>query len=314
MSAARSSRFIALTLTASALLPATAAASCGASFCPLNTQWEVQGLAGTGLRLDLRQEYIDQDQLRAGSRIIGLGQAPADHQELDTLNRNTLLGLDYGGEGWGIGVTLPWVDRNHRHLHDNLGTFEPEQWHLTGPGDARILARKSLGESGWQALAGLKLPTGDFDTVNSAGEPAERALQPGTGTTDGVLGAGWHHHLAGPGFSVFAQGLWQQAIKERADFRPGSQATLDSGLRYAAGPRWSLMVQLNVLARGRDEGLAAEPADSGGRYVFVSPGVSVQVSRNAQLYAFLQQPVYQHVNGVQLTADQAWSAGLSLRF
>ncbi|HET8730145.1 MAG TPA: hypothetical protein VFM34_03455 [Moraxellaceae bacterium] len=313
MPASLSTRRLALAIMASTLLPGMAAASCGASFCPLNTQWEVQGQGGSGLRVDLRQEYIDQNQLRAGSRTVAIGQIPTHDGELDTLNRNTLLGVDYGAGDWGVSVTLPWVNREHRHIHHQAGTDELEQWDLEGAGDARVTGRRALGDSGWQVLGGLKLPTGDFDAVNAAGEPAERALQAGSGTTDLILGTGWHRHLPGTTLSVFAQGMWQQAIKERADFRPGAQATLDSGLRYAAGPRWSLMVQLNVLARDRDQGLQAEPDDSGGRYVFVSPGVSVQVSRNAQLYAFLQQPVYQHVNGVQLTADQAWSAGISLR-
>lgn len=297
------------------LLPGIAAASCGASFCPLNTQWEVQGQSGgPGLRLDLRQEYIDQDQLRAGRDTVAVGQVPAHHDELETLNRNTLLGLDYGGEGWGVTLTLPWVNRDHRHIHHHMGTDELEQWNLDGLGDARLLGRLAVGADGLQLLGGVKLPTGEFEEVNGDGEEAERALQIGSGTTDLLLGAGWHRHLPQAGLSVFAQGLWQQPVQERQDFRPGYQASLDGGLRYAGGTRWSLMLQLNGLARGREHGLAGEPDDSGGRYVFVSPGASVQLSPQVQVYAFLQQPVYQRVNGVQLTADQAWSAGLSLRF
>ena len=33
--------------------------------------------------------------------------------------------------------------------------------------------------------------------------------------------------------------------------------------------------------------------------VFVSPGISWNLSKNTQLYAFVQIPVYQSVNGVQ---------------
>jgi hypothetical protein len=33
-----------------------------------------------------------------------------------------------------------------------------------------------------------------------------------------------------------------------------------------------------------------------------------------QIYAFFQKPVYQYVNGVQLTADKAFVLGLSNRF
>ena len=36
---------------------------------------------------------------------------------------------------------------------------------------------------------GIKLPTGKFDVANDEGEVAERSLQPGSGTTDAILGA-----------------------------------------------------------------------------------------------------------------------------
>lgn len=296
------------------LLPALAAASCGASFCPLNTQWEVQGQSSApGLRLDLRQEYIDQDQLRSGRDTVAVGQLPAHHDELETLNRNTLLGLDYGGDGWGVALTLPWVNRDHRHIHHHMGTDHLETWQLEGAGDARLLGRLDAGVDGLQWLGGLKLPTGEYDEANADGDVAERGLQPGTGTTDLLLGAGWHRHLPAQGMSVFVQGLGQAPVQERQDFRPGWQLGLDAGLRKAMGSRFSLMAQLNAVARGREHGQEGEPDDSGNRLLFLSPGASLQLSPSLQVYAFLQQPLYQHVNGVQLTADQAFSAGISWR-
>jgi hypothetical protein len=48
--------------------------------------------------------------------------------------------------------------------------------------------------------------------------------------------------------------------------------------------------------------------------VFVSPGVSWNLSKATQLYAFVQLPIYQSVNGVQLTASRSFLAGVSSRF
>jgi hypothetical protein len=45
-----------------------------------------------------------------------------------------------------------------------------------------------------------------------------------------------------------------------------------------------------------------------------SPGLSYVLMDRLQLYGFLQLPVYQHVNGVQLTADWAFVSGVSVRF
>ena len=47
-----------------------------------------------------------------------------------------------------------------------------------------------------------------------------------------------------------------------------------------------------------DSGENAEPEDSGGNYLFLSPGISVMVARNVQLFAIAQLPLYQYVNGV----------------
>jgi hypothetical protein len=74
------------------------------------------------------------------------------------------------------------------------------------------------------------------------------------------------------------------------------------------------MIQLNALYKDRDEGSEAEPEDSGGKFLFASPGLSYVIARNLQLYGFVQLPLYQYVNGVQLTADWAAVVGISSRF
>jgi hypothetical protein len=48
--------------------------------------------------------------------------------------------------------------------------------------------------------------------------------------------------------------------------------------------------------------------------VHLSPGVSVALGDKTQLYGFVQIPLCQKVNGVQLTADWSVAAGLSHRF
>jgi hypothetical protein len=161
---------------------------------------------------------------------------------------------------------------------------------------------------------GLKLPTGSFDVKNSEGEPAERSLQPGTGTTDLVLGAYFRQSFPVRQVSWFGQAQLQQALNFREGYRPGIQVALNLGLRYDATDHIGLMLQLNTLWKGRDSGSEAEPENSGGTFVFLSPGISYTIGKNAQLYAFYQQSLYQYVNGVQLTANWAAVGGVSVRF
>ena len=46
----------------------------------------------------------------------------------------------------------------------------------------------------------------------------------------------------------------------------------------------------------------------------ISPGVAYALTPAVQLYAFVQLPIYQHVNGVQLIADRSYAVGVSAQF
>jgi hypothetical protein len=161
---------------------------------------------------------------------------------------------------------------------------------------------------------GLKLPTGDYKQRNAEGELAERTLQPGTGTTDALLGAYLVRTLPLKDLSWFAQAQVQLPLNARDGYKPGRRLTADAGLRYDVNDRVSLLLQANLLVRGKDSGVNAEPEDSGGRSLFLSPGVSAAVAKDVRVYGFLQLPLYQYVNGVQLTADRAGVVGVSARF
>jgi hypothetical protein len=128
------------------------------------------------------------------------------------------------------------------------------------------------------------------------------------------LGGYYNGVLPSSGSSWFVQGLWQAALNSREDYKPGNRLYLDAGYRYELTDTIGVMIQLNALKRWRDSGSQAEPEDSGGNFVFISPGVSFAVNKTTQIYGFVQLPLYQYVNGVQLTAD--WSAliGISARF
>lgn len=301
-----------------ALLPAPAWAGCGSALCSINTNWDAQGAwTEPGARFDLRYEFIDQDQPMSGDSRIGVGEIPRHHDEVRTINRNWVATLDYAfSQRFGVSVGLPVVDRTHDHIHNDAGGQLPEHWNFTGVGDARVLGRYHLGESGKAGIGllfGVKLPTGDFKVENDDGDLAERSLQPGTGTTDALLGA--YYRGAGSGHGTwFVHMLWQAALAERQDYRPGDRASVDLGYRHSLNERFAALLQLNLLYRDRDSGAQAEPEDSGGRFAFIGPGLSYNLGSDTQLYGFVQVPLYQYVNGVQLTADWSLLAGISTRF
>ena len=308
-----------------ALLAApTAPASCGAAFCSINTNWDAHGAwAEPGWRFDLRYEHILQDQPRTGSNRISVGQIPGHHDEVFTENRNWLATVDYTfNADWGVSLYLPFVDRSHTHIHNHRGARLIESWDFSSAGDARVVGRYRIAtfEDREPKLAssglyfGLKLPTGQIDVRNGDGALAERSLQPGTGTTDALLGAYYAQLLPMKDLSWFAEALVQAPLNTRDSYKPGTRVSLDTGVRYNATEHLSVMLQLNAVFRGRDSGANAEPNDSGGKFWFLSPGFSYALTRDAVVYAYYQVPIYQHVNGVQLTAGGASAIGVSVRF
>ncbi len=298
-----------------------AKASCGGAFCSLNTDSGVQGSWNKpGVRLDVRAEFIDLDQLRHGTDKVGPAGEVDEHDEVRTLNRNMLVTLDWNiNQDWGLTLRAPFVDRAHKHIFNadnNAGGTDPEleKWDFSGIGDIQALARYNFFSDGMSNAGirfGLKLPTGSINKRN-AEEDAERTLQPGTGSTDTLLGAYSNQHHGA--FSWFVQGMWQQVVHERDDFKPGTKLGLDTGFSYQATPDLNLLLQLNVQHKEKDSGANAEPADSGGRSINLSPGFSCRVAANTQIYGFVQKPIYQYVNGAQLTADWSVAFGLTTQF
>jgi hypothetical protein len=315
--ASRRTGVLALALAAFAACPSTQA-SCGSSFCSVNTQWESQGAwAEPGWRLGLRYEYLDQNQLRSGSHKTMADGTPGSltTDETNTLNRNWLASADYTiSRHWSVSLQVPYVDRHHSHVVNDLPPVT-ESWSITGLGDVRALAayQVPLKQGAMGLQLGVKLPTGDTQAANADGALAERALQPGSGTTDAIVGGFYNHRLQGDATTLFAQVTWQRPHDAYQDYAPGEQVMADVGLRYAVTLKTNAMLQLNWQYKGRDHGSDAEPDESGGRYVNLSPGIGYTLTHHLQLYGFVQLPLYQYVNGTQLTPDWSAVAGLSWR-
>jgi hypothetical protein len=250
---------------------------------------------------------------------VAFGAIPRHHDEVRTRNRNlvTTIGRTFAS-GWAVSLTLPVVDRDHLHIHNHHGAQLTEQWNFREVGDASVIGRYQWRLGGDEStssaglLAGLKLPTGRRTVSNDEGEVAERSLQPGTGTTDLIVGGFWRRHTEAG--TWHAQAQYAAPLKEKAGFRPGAQLTADLGFTRSITDRLSAAVQLNLVAKRKDAGAEAEPADSGSRSLYLSPGLAYAVSDALRVYAFYQQPLHQHVNGVQLTANRAFVAGVSMRF
>jgi hypothetical protein len=294
------------------------ARACSVCGCSLSSDWAAQGYAMTpGLEAGVRYEYFQQSDLRSGTGSvdrISLTFPNDDEIQQRTANRNTWLDLNYVfNSTWALSVALPYEDRFHTTIA--AGDTDISTSRANGLGDIRLLARyqEFSPSRSFSLQFGLKLPTGGFDqnffAGPQAGELLDRGLQLGTGTTDLLAGASW---FAKPSTSLgcFAQVMLDQPLAARAGFLPSTSVTLSGGVRWLNSSRFTPQLQLNLKTEGREHGTEADTPNSGSTLAYVSPGMTAELAPQTTSFVFVQLPVYQRVNGLQLEPKWVLSFGV----
>jgi hypothetical protein len=310
-------------LTVSFLLAATPGLrACGACGCTLNTDWGAQGFHFTpGFSLDIRADYFDQDQLRSGTKALNRSDFPLPQEfevQRNTLNRNLTLSLDYSpNKDWGFTLLIPTYNRFHTTYAE--GDTDLSSSEGRGMGDLKVL----VSYKGWRVdgrfglQAGLKLPTGHFtDTFSEgpqAGQPLDRGLQLGTGTTDLLLGVFGFGGLSDH-WDYYAHALYQTPLNSREAFRPSAGVNVTMGMRCTASAWIIPHIQVNLRMEGREAGANGDAPNSGATLAYLSPGATFPVGHGSQIYAFLQLPLLQRVNGLQIEPRTFFSVGFHHRF
>jgi hypothetical protein len=276
--------------------------------------------AGSGARFELRYDNVNQNQVRSGAGKVASWPAPGHEQELYTRNRYLTAGIDFSASAnWGLNLQVPYVDRSHATYGMAFDGSDAGTSHTQSLGDVKLIARylglRDEGNTGLQF--GLKFPTGSHTQTFSggaiAGDPLDRGLQPGTGTTDAILGV-FHFASWSQNWDYFGQATVQLPLSSSDGYKPGSALNVTAGFRYLGMDSLVPQVQLNARASSRDSGANASPDDSGGKTLYVSPGVSFALGEKAKVYGFLQWPVVQNLNGYQLAPKYTFSVGTQFAF
>ena len=325
----------AIVLAMSALTQqALACASCG---CSLNSDWGTQGVSNQeGFSLDVRYDSLNQNQLWSGtgktnaqSAVGTQNPATGKFAEVEDFTKSQTITpvLDYNnGKDWGVSLSLPYVIRNHStsgtsadgvSIGSNGDAYASQ---ASGIGDVRVVGRY-FGFSEQQNVGiqfGLKLPTGKTNQLASDGATqVDPGLQLGTGSTDLILGAYFHDNI-NQNWGYFSQVMYQTAIKNGMAFglsyRPGNSVNINGGLRYEGFDVIKPTLQINTRFVQKDSGDAADTFSTGGTLVYVTPGFIVPIDETLSVYSNLQIPMYQNVNGIQLTPRYIFSLGAHLNF
>jgi len=317
-------------------LPRGVFASCGSATCPMDPQ-SLNLPLPRQFTLDVSFQYIDQDQVRIGRRRGEVGEIPSSHDEVETVNRAVSLLANYApSDRLVLSAVVPFVSRFHEHIEDTH--HEPsisktevrhhvrETWHFDDLGDAAVIARYRLGTKFW-ATGGVELPTGARRPANDEGEVAEPTLAPGSGSTDLFGGVVFQTQLGVPSLArgplgsmsvmpFFVGATYRVNGPGTEDYRLGDELLVSAGVIYPLFAKLQVIAQVNADFRGKDDvGESDEDRDHTGRSeVYVSPGLRVGLPGGIAAYWLVQIPVYQRVNGIQLTAEYNLVGGVQARF
>jgi hypothetical protein len=265
--------------------------------------------SGPGATAFFEYDFLDQN-----IDWSGTSRAPASANGDKEIRTDFFLagGQYMFNDSWGTMVEIPFADRLLRTEQENgsIGSFR----HFA-LGDIRLMGVYSgfSPDMSTGVLFGVKLPTGDhtyphFDADNEIGQ----------GSTDVLLG-GYHTGALTPtqSFGYFAQLLWQHEVAIQYGYRPGAELNAALGLSYNDAMLGDVhvapVVQLIYSRRERDGGPNGDPVNTGYSRLIAAPGL--EFDRDAwKLYADVELPFYQDMNGHQLVAAAALKVILSRSF
>ncbi len=339
----------AILVLGTALIPLDTFA-CAACGCSLSSEAATGYSTPTGWNISLQYDYINQNQLHWGTGSISSSQAASINdaggsQEVEhgTINSYITLGLGYTPSAeWNLKLLVPYIDRSHttygQATSDQLTPDQISGASASSLGDIKFITSYQglLSNHNLGIQLGVKLPTGAYGGANASGtgiagrNPAtftsgpntgdllDTSLQVGTGSTDLIVGA-YYNNRVGRNLSAFVNFQFQAAVKQELnqpgeDYRPGNQEALSFGIRYEANPAIVPQLQVNFNHRSQDLGTLADTPNSAGSAAYLSPGVSISILKEVQIYGFGQLPIYSNLEGYQLFPHVTGSVGLAYAF
>lgn len=239
------------------------------------------------------------------------------HDRKNDISNNIFLG--YGiTDALSISFKIPYVERRFKEVHEEafLGANEKS----TGLGDSILLGKYKIYDRafGLAGIFGLKLPTGNTDERNMAGEKFEPELQPGTGSLDYILGISANKRI---NHLVILDGtvLYNLKTKGVQEYQFGDIVRVTMGSTFNVidkdkKPTLNLVSEVISQFANKDEQNGETIRDTGGTTIFIAPGISSQLTKNLKIALSAPVPVYQALGGIHQEQDFNIIFGMSYSF
>ncbi len=270
---------------------------------------------GTGVTVWTEWDYMDQNINWHATTPASAGQN--NDKKLDT--NFVTVGAQYMfNRSWGAMLEVPYWERNYKGAYVG-NNQDVQEFDMNSIGDIRLMGMWT----GWSEdmstglLAGFKVPSGDWHYPRY-----DRDTEIGTGSTDLLLGGykmgNLPFRLMNRSLGWFIQGLYDLPFAYQDHYKPGREFDGAVGTYYnfgTVGPLKEFAPMLSFLGsdRARDRGTNASPADTGYDKIAIAPGVETTIGI-LRVYADIEVPLFQNMNGYQLTAPFATKLIVSYSF
>jgi hypothetical protein len=306
-----------------------ASANCGAEGCPMSPHGPEAQYGRFGF--NVRWQSVEQNHYWDGGNSISADQALTAyggfHHVLEQYTRTQSTIFDATARllpGLGLVVSVPYIDRIHRHalVHTSTSLVESE-WHMTGLGDASAIASwDALDAPGFGQVtlqAGIKVPTGKTDVPEVNGDAPEASARPGSGSTDFLSGVSWRRIVRLRGLHDSADAPLTASVSMRYNGRGTERYHMGNEWDASTGLAWPLTHSVRVLAQFNgtvhahdDAGDSdVEPHETGSTALYASPGLMVAIVPGLTAFGYDQLRIYEHTNGPQLVSPYHVSLGLA---
>lgn len=285
------------------------ACGCGAFDLGLPGGLGLPNQAGGG-DINIQSTFLNQNTAFSGNHKIPLSQSP-DQQivsQFENLNMQYNINRD-----WGVMAMIPYWNRSFT-TNANFGNGAPQMItnNVNTLSDIRLLGMYTgfSDDMSKGLMFGVKLPTGTYSTNGF-----DRDTQPGTGTTDALLG----YYQVGQyrTWGWYFQGMGRVATNYQQGYRPGDSVQMLLGAHYdnlSWNSKLVPLLQLNGTWRANDSGVNADPLNSGLKTVYLTPGFLYNFTNHWQANGMFYVPLYRYVTGIQLVPQNIVSAGVSYVF
>lgn len=295
------------------------ACACGCGVFDVGTPSLIpEGAGGTvWYEFDFMNQYINWHSSRPASA------ASNSDKQIKTYF-NTVGGQYMFNHDWGVMVTVPYTARVFRT--EDTENSPTKQYEHGNFGDVRLWGMYTglLKDMSLGLLLGIKTPSGDWTYPHF-----DRDTSIGTGSTDLLLGAyktGTFPNRIGNvnltlwerPFQYYLQFQYEYPFLQSDHYMPGKEFDQSSGIVYNFGTTGPLnelapLLTLYTSVRTHDQGSNSNAPNSGYTRMMLAPGTEIGWGP-FRLYGDVEFPVFQWVNGHQLTAPFLVKTILSYSF